>query len=194
MINANYSINRLNAHELYNLAEFVVSENNESHICGSMSAAEQMKSVHSIHKEESTYYNDSIVYAVRNRYNSISGTIRTLKWNYSDELPIETIFGICPFQIMRQFQKSEVWHIGRFAISKNIRQIKLFKKLVMHAIQPNTKENKIKDFVDTLDTTNEMNDKAFVSLSGAGLASAMDEVEKNKHNTNCCNDKKEQVF
>lgn len=127
MINANYSINRLNAHELYNLAEFVVSENNESHICGSMSAAEQMKSVHSIHKEESTYYNDSIVYAVRNQYNSISGTIRTLKWNYSDELPIETIFGICPFQIMRQFQKSEVWHIGRFAISKNIRQIKLFK-------------------------------------------------------------------
>ncbi len=57
-----------------------------------------------------------------------------------------------------------------------------------------TKENKIKDFVDTLDTTNEMNDKAFVSLSGAGLADAIDEVEKNKHNTNCCNDKKEQVF
>ncbi len=51
-----------------------------------------------------------------------------------------------------------------------------------------TQENKIKDFVDTLDTTNEMNDKAFVSLSGAGLADAIDEVEKNKHNTGCCND------
>ncbi len=50
----------------------------------------------------------------------------------------------------------------------------------------NKRESKIKDFVDTLDETNEMNDKQFVSLSGAGLASFSSDTDKNKHNEECC--------
>ena len=56
-----------------------------------------------------------------------------------------------------------------------------------------TKETKINEFVETLDASNEMNDKQFVSLSGAGLQFDEDQVEKNKNNTGCCNDSFEQA-
>ena len=136
MRKVNYIINRLSISELDELAEFVVQENNSSHMNGSMPAADLAKTIRAICNEETCYFVNSLVFAARNSCHNMVGTIRVLKWNHTDSLPIEKIFHIPPSHVMRQFHKKEAWHIGRFAIKSGIRQIKLFKQLMVHAIAP----------------------------------------------------------
>ncbi|REC42371.1 hypothetical protein [Chryseobacterium pennipullorum] len=125
-----YSLSNKN---LYELAEFVVAENFNHH--ENNSDTEEFKTeVENIYREEKTF-KKSKIFVSRDSNGKISGSIRVLKWNLTDILPIEKLFQINPSALVGS-TKTDIWHIGRFAIKKGIDKtgFGIFKTLMAHAI------------------------------------------------------------
>lgn len=113
------------------LAEFIIKENYSHHTKSHIFSEAKTKTVY---HEELYYKRNSIVYTLQDIKDEFIGTIRVLKWNFTDILPIQKIFSIHPFHVLNKNFEGEVWHIGRFAIRKNEGIIPL-KKLMTLAIQ-----------------------------------------------------------
>ena len=132
ILTKNY-LEKLGQHQLSDLAEFIVLENFVHHSDG-VTPEDYKEDVKSIYREEMKYYNNSEVYVAKDYLGFILGSIRVLKWNYMDLLPLQKIFGINPIDAMKN--ANEIFHIGRFAIKKEVRNIKLLKQLMVYAIAP----------------------------------------------------------
>ncbi|MGV4415090.1 hypothetical protein [Chryseobacterium sp. T1] len=63
--------------------------------------------------------NNSKIVVSREENLSIVGTIRFLKWNHVDILPIEKLFNIKISDISSN-KNIKIWYIGRFAIKKGV--------------------------------------------------------------------------
>ena len=131
----NQYLEKLPNNELQHLAEFVVSENYKHH-SNNILPPDYQKNVRSIFAEEQNYQCDSEIFVSKNLMGEITGSIRVLKWNYKDALPIQKIFGIHPFHVIDNDTNGEIYHIGRFAISRETQTISLFKQLMVCAISP----------------------------------------------------------
>lgn len=112
------------------LAEFIIKENYSHHSQTHVFSDQKVKAVY---EEEIYYRKNSLVFALKDSQDTLIGTIRALKWNYFDLLPLEKIFSIHPFQVTEKSFEGEIWHIGRFAIRKNEGLLPL-KKLMTLAI------------------------------------------------------------
>lgn len=134
VLTQNY-LEKLKEHQMYDLAEFVVAENFKYHTNGKL-PQNYKKDVISIQKEELKYYENSEVFVSKDYSGSIFGSIRVLKWNFIDTLPLQKIFGINPLLAISQPNINEIYHIGRFAIRKDISNLNLFKQLMICAITP----------------------------------------------------------
>lgn len=132
ILSKNY-LEKLGKHQVSDLAEFIVLENFIHHANG-VTPDDYKKDVNNIYKEEFKYYDNSEIYVAKDYLGFILGSIRVLKWNYIDLLPLQKIFGINPITAMKN--ANEIFHIGRFAIKKDVRDIKLLKQLMVHAIAP----------------------------------------------------------
>lgn len=130
-----YHLERLHIDQLLELAKFVVTENFKHHKNLS-NPLDYRKEVSYVFEEELNYFESAQVFICRDFNGSIIGSIRVLKWNYLDTLPIQKIFNINPNGLSGGKHLKSVWHIGRFAIRKGIRDIKLFKQLMVCAIAP----------------------------------------------------------
>lgn len=128
-------LEKLTQNGLINLAEFVVKENFKHH-SNNILPENYMDDIKSIYKEEKKYNDRADAYVVKDNSGDILGAIRVLRWNYVDKLPIEKIFGINPISVTGNAPLKPIYHIGRFAIRKDVRDITLFKKLLMCAIAP----------------------------------------------------------
>ena len=120
---------------MYELAEFVVKENFNHHSDNQLPEGYH-DDIESIFKEEVKYYENSKVFVSKDASGSIIGSIRVLKWNFIDVLPLQKIFGINPLLAINEPNINEIYHIGRFAIKKGVRDINLFKQLMVCAIAP----------------------------------------------------------
>jgi hypothetical protein len=129
MILAKNYLERLPKSQLLDLAEFVVTENFKHHTNASM-PENYKEDVHSIYQEELNYYENSEVFTTKDSSGAILGSIRVLKWNYTDILPLQKIFGINPLLAISTPDVNNIYHIGRFAIKKNVRDLNLFKGLL----------------------------------------------------------------
>jgi len=119
--------------DLYELAEFVVTENFNHH--EDFSDVDQFKTeVDDIYHEEKSF-KKSKIFVSRDNESKISGSIRVVKWNHKDVLPIEKLFNINPQDIIKN-KATNIWHIGRFAIRKGIDKtgFGVFKTLMAYAI------------------------------------------------------------
>jgi hypothetical protein len=121
--------------QLLDLAKFIVTENFKHH-SNNVLPQDYTNDVNSIHDEEIKYAENSEVFVVKNKNRKITGAIRVLKWNYSDVLPIQKMFGINPLLAITNYNINEIFHIGRFAIEKGPKDTNLFKKLMVCAITP----------------------------------------------------------
>lgn len=135
MILEKTKLERISENGIINLAKFVVSENFKHHD-ERVSSEEYLNDVQEIYEEELKFKNYSNVFVSKDNLGNINGSIRVLKWNYRDILPIEKIFGIHPTHITGNVLTTHIWHIGRFAISKQAGDSNLFKKLMVCAIAP----------------------------------------------------------
>ncbi|KZS40582.1 hypothetical protein AWE51_06445 [Aquimarina aggregata] len=128
-------LEKLGSDQILNLAEFIVTENFNHH-SNQILPKDYRKDVRSIYDEEVTYYNNSEIYVTKDCIGSILGAIRVLRWNYVDTLPLQKIFRINPLLCINQTNINNIFHIGRFAIKKGVRDINLFKQLMVCAIAP----------------------------------------------------------
>jgi len=134
ILSKNY-LEKLQPSQMYDLAKFVVVENFNHHSDG-IFPKNYEDDVEAVYKEELKYYHDSEVYVSKDSFNSIFGSIRVLKWNFVDILPLQKIFGINPLLAISQPNINAIYHIGRFAIKKDVKGINLFKQLMVCAITP----------------------------------------------------------
>lgn len=134
ILTKNY-LEKLNANEIKKLSEFVVVENFKHHT-NNILPKEYQEDVKSICEEEMHYLNNSEIYVSKNDSGDILGSIRVLKWNFIDVLPIQKIFGINPLNVIGDIELNDIFHIGRFAIKKEGSDIHLFKQLMICAISP----------------------------------------------------------
>ncbi len=128
---------QLNAkeNEVFDLAKFVVLENFKHHADNVLPSHIQ-EEINEIYQEELKYSDNSQIFIFRSPPGGILGAIRSLKWDHVQPLPIQKIFGIDPFQFSNDTPGIEIWHIGRFAIKKGMRDILLLKELMVNAIAP----------------------------------------------------------
>lgn len=130
MIIAKNYLEKLQRGQLLDLAEFVVTENFKHHSNNNL-PKDYRKDINDIYKEELKFYENSEVYATKDYSGSILGAIRILKWNYIDVLPLQKIFGINPLLALNTANINDIYHIGRFAVKKEVRDINLFKRLLV---------------------------------------------------------------
>lgn len=135
MILRKANIERLQLDQLFDLARFVVKENFKHHT-NPANPVDLENEINCIFKEELNYFENAQVFVSRGFDKSITGTIRVLRWNFLDTLPVQKIFNIKPVVFSGGNHQKPVWHIGRFAIKKGIRDINLFKQLMVCAIAP----------------------------------------------------------
>lgn len=121
--------------QILDLAKFIVTENFKHH-SNNVLPQDYNDDVNSINNEEMQYAENSEIFVVKNDSAEITGAIRVLKWNYLDVLPIQKMFGINPLLAITNYDVNEIFHIGRFAIQKESKDINLFKKLMVCAIAP----------------------------------------------------------
>lgn len=134
ILTKNY-LEKLEKYQLAELAEFIVSENFNHH-SSDVSPEDFKNDVKSIFNQEVKYFDNSEIFVAKDYIGFMVGSIRVLKWNYTDILPIQKIFGINPLMTIKNSTPNNIYHIGRFAIKKDVRDIKLLKQLMMHAISP----------------------------------------------------------
>lgn len=121
------------------LVDFVVRENYNHH--QSFYDDDIMKNeIDKIYTEEQSYEGKR-TFVSTDENGEINGTIRVIKWNYKDTLPIQKIFNINPIDLMLK-DVYGVYHIGRFAIKKENNSIRTFKTLMTLAIEEVLKEEK----------------------------------------------------
>jgi N-acyl-L-homoserine lactone synthetase len=114
----NYSIYQLSKTRLFDLAKFVVTENYKRHQNNSEVNDDE---VFDIYNEEVCFFEHSVILAAKDSKNEIVGTIRLLKWNKTDELPITKLFGITNLnEVSPEDSDAHIWHVGRFAVSANL--------------------------------------------------------------------------
>lgn len=138
-------LGKLELNLLNDLAKFVVEENFNHHceVAPNEDAhhIELQKDVEDIYNDELNYFKNSKFFVAKDSSGNIQGSIRVIKWDYKATLPLQKIFNINPLDTLGSTQKvSSIWHIGRFAASKNNDDKTLFKKLMVHAIKPICKE------------------------------------------------------
>lgn len=133
-----YSICKLPFDELNELAEFVVSENYKHHKKQSYSMMSLRNEIDEVLKDEILFYGSSHIIVVRNNQDRIVGTIRLMKWDGRVELPITKFFGINPKDLSINSSNTIVWHMGRFAVSSEIKDCRneLFRLLIFYALAP----------------------------------------------------------
>ncbi len=129
-------LERLELDQLTELAKFVVEEN-FSHHCENATLKELIDDTQDVYDEELNYFKDSEIFVAKDFSGNIQGSIRVIKWDYKARLPIQKIFDIDPLTLLSYSEKlSSVWHIGRFATKKNIKDKTLFRRLMVCAIAP----------------------------------------------------------
>ena len=135
----NYSICQLSKEHHLSLSKFVVDENYKHHENTLIDPLKRRKEILAIYKEELQYFSKSKIFVAKNYQNEIVGSIRIMKWNGEDELPITKMFGIKELNdIAPENSNVHIWHVGRFAVRSDFQNygIQLFKILMMYAIIP----------------------------------------------------------
>lgn len=129
-------LEKLDFFQLIELSNFIIDENYAHHSNSKLPKNSQSE-VLSIYDEEVNYFNNAEIYVAKNILGNIIGSIRVYKWNYNEILPLQKIFNINPLDILKPNQRNHpIWHVGRFAINKDIKDRTLFKKLMVCATAP----------------------------------------------------------
>ncbi|MEL6559513.1 MAG: hypothetical protein AAFQ94_15085 [Bacteroidota bacterium] len=121
--------------EVFKVVQFIVRENFKHHEVDTF-VQNYNAEINAVYNEELTYCPHSKVYVERDEHGDIWGTIRVMKWNFVDTLPIQKIFNIDPLDHIEIGTVNDVYHFGRLAIQRNCPSLQLLKKLVAAAITP----------------------------------------------------------
>jgi hypothetical protein len=135
MILKKSTLSEISQNEIFHMSKFVVTENFNHH-ANEVFSSNYQKDIDSVYQEEMGFLKNSKIFIFKSDLGDLIGTIRVLKWDFINPLPIQKMFGIDPFLCTEGNDINDIWHIGRFAIKKGVRDINLLKKLLVCAIAP----------------------------------------------------------
>lgn len=137
-----YSILRVGADRLHDVAQFVVIQNYNHHSSEPIPDTVQQE-IEEIYQEELSYAENSVYFIVRDKDGKMIGSIRVFRWNKRTPTPMQKIFHISPLEKVSNAWGSSFWHIGRFAIdsTSNFSTVTLFKQLMALAVTPILQDN-----------------------------------------------------
>ncbi|CAI9429639.1 hypothetical protein MSHRCOH1_05455 [Candidatus Ornithobacterium hominis] len=131
----------LSKNELSDFVKFVVIENYKHHTAG-LYDTNFFSNIKSINEMESMFFDNAKIYVNKNDDQNIVSGVRVLKWNCIDELPIQSLFGINPLEIVNIDHYNSIWHIGRLAINKKCSNLRSLKKILVNAFVDICKDTK----------------------------------------------------
>lgn len=116
---------------MYDLAKFVVKENNSHHRSTGYKEEDHLGEIRMVYEEDVLLYESSLYYVAVFK-NEIIGAAKITLWDGIAELPIQKLFDINCRELSMLKNKRSIWHVGRFAISKNENPLgaKLLKELL----------------------------------------------------------------
>ena len=132
MLDKKITVTPLHRDDLLKYIKFVVNQN-EAHHGNYNFPLNNIELLHTIFKEEMSLFNYSNYFVALDGNKQIIGGIRTTEYNSSLTLPMERLFGFSP---LRGTTNCKIWHIGKFAVKKELRSITIFKELISYAIKP----------------------------------------------------------
>jgi len=92
--------------------------------------------VNSLVQEDALSFENSFFFAALNN-GHIVGSAKVTRWDHQIILPIQNLFDIDPSDLVVEQKITNLWHVGRFAISKSEKDgARLLKKLITLAIYP----------------------------------------------------------
>lgn len=87
-------------------------------------------------QEDALAFGNSFFFAALNN-GHIVGSAKVTRWDHQTILPIQNLFNIIPSNIVIEQKVTNLWHVGRFAISRSEKDgATLLKKLITLAIYP----------------------------------------------------------
>ena len=132
-----YTIRKLHKCKLYQLEEFVVYQNYRHHKKEKEVERDYKHEILSVYREELSYSARSHILVATTVDDQIIGSIRLMKWDRKQRLPIQTYFHLPSFTHLLPNDKAAIWHIGRFAINSDANcGLILFKQLMLYAMIP----------------------------------------------------------
>lgn len=132
-----YSIIKVGADRLHDIARFVVTQNYNHHSSEPIPAAARQE-IDNIYQEELSYADHSTYFIVLDRDSKMIGSIRVFKWDKITPTPMQKVFHISPLEKVEYTAQTSFWHIGRFAIdsASGFSTVKMFKQLMTLAVAP----------------------------------------------------------
>lgn len=140
---SNFAIYQVEKKDLKDIVRFSISANYD-HYKDSVEKESFGQDIKYALSKEISYFKNAVYYAILHK-SQVVGTIRTMVWDRKATLPINEIFGFS-LNAIRKFgidSNTTYWHVGRFAIDNTIStslNIRLFKMLMVYAIQPICKQ------------------------------------------------------
>ena len=133
--NNRYTIHQLPTYKLYRLAEFVVHQNYRHHT--KETESDYRREILSVYREELSYSVHSHILVATTFDEQIVGSIRLMKWDKMQKLPIQKHFHLTSFIHLLPVDCATIWHIGRFAVDSDANcGLTLFKQLMLYAMVP----------------------------------------------------------
>lgn len=132
-----YSIIKVGADRLHDIARFVVTQNYNHHSSEPIPAAARQE-IDNIYHEELSYADHSTYFIVLDKDSKMIGSIRVFKWDKITPTPMQKVFHISPLEKVEYTAQTSFWHIGRFAIdsASGFSTVKMFKQLMTLAVAP----------------------------------------------------------
>lgn len=121
------------------LADFVITEYYSRYNISQLYSADYHHDIQEVFEEEQKFPHSEIFFA-KDRNSNIIGSIRVFKWDLKQRLPLEKVYSLKASDFLQG--KSDVYHIGRFAIKQNEVNtgMTIFKTLMAYAINEVCKE------------------------------------------------------
>lgn len=126
------TISKLKKSQLRDFERFVIKEYFVHNITTSYEEKNYTQQIDFLFHEDLAVFEDSSFF-VAYKDSVIIGSVKITLWDEKVELPIEKLFKINIKNIAENLGYRHIWHVGRFAITKN-NGFSLFKKLLVKAI------------------------------------------------------------
>lgn len=114
------------------MARFVVKENHIHHVSDCYHEESFIAEIKSLYEEDLALFDNSKIFIAKER-STIVGSVKVTLWDENQTLPIEKLFNIKIKNILPIGENMHIWHVGRFAITKE-HGLLLLKELLVRAI------------------------------------------------------------
>ena len=140
-ININNGSNpTIKKNNLFELARFIVKENHTHHVSLTYREEEFLHEILLVYEEDIALFDNSTFYVACN-HSGIIGSVKVTRWDEKSPLPIEKLFNLKIKSMPALHGDFNIWHVGRFAVSRE-NGIILLKQLLIKAISTICKDPK----------------------------------------------------